>query len=114
MRSVPALALAALAAASVSVSCSDGPKPFSKAALRGREVFLKHSDPKCGTCHTLKDAGTTANVGPNLDVMRPSREKILRSVQQGVGVMPTQKEVLKAGEMEDVASYVFEAAGRTP
>jgi len=28
--------------------------------------------------------------------------------------MPTQKEVLKAGEMEDVASYVFEAAGRTP
>ena len=68
-------------------------------------MFLKHSEPKCGTCHTLKDAGTTANV-LNLDVMRPSREKILRSVQ-GVGV-PTQKEVLKPGEMED-ASYVFEA-----
>jgi hypothetical protein len=29
-----------------------------------------------------------------------------------VGVMPTQKEVLSAGEMEDVATYVFEAAGR--
>lgn len=112
MRLAPLIAAAALVAASASVSCSDGPKPLSRAALRGREVFLKASEPKCSTCHTLAEAGSVATVGPNLDLQKPSKETVLRSVQQGVGVMPTQKEVLSAGEMEDVATYVFEAAGR--
>ena len=26
----------------------------------------------CGGCHTLKDAGSTGNVGPNLDQLKPS------------------------------------------
>jgi mono/diheme cytochrome c family protein len=30
---------------------------------RGRQLFIA----KCGTCHTLAQAGTTATVGPNLD-----------------------------------------------
>ena len=31
--------------------------------LRGKELFQA----KCGSCHTLADAGTTAVIGPNLD-----------------------------------------------
>jgi mono/diheme cytochrome c family protein len=31
--------------------------------LRGKELFTQ----KCGSCHTLADAGTTGTVGPNLD-----------------------------------------------
>jgi mono/diheme cytochrome c family protein len=30
---------------------------------RGRQLFVA----KCGTCHTLSQAGTTATIGPNLD-----------------------------------------------
>ena len=103
--------IALLALAPTFLGCGGEPS-LSKAAERGREVFLKASNPACGTCHTLKDAGTTAATGPNLDTLRPDKARVLRSVQQGVGVMPTQKGVLTQGQMDDVAAYVAEAAGR--
>jgi mono/diheme cytochrome c family protein len=31
--------------------------------IRGRELFVQH----CGSCHTLADADTTGEIGPNLD-----------------------------------------------
>lgn len=85
---------------------------LSRAGERGRDVYLSASQPGCGTCHILKHAGSTAAVGPNLDVMRPDLQKIIRSVTQGVGVMPPQREVLTKGQIEDVAAYVFEVAGK--
>lgn len=89
-----------------------GPPGLSKSAKRGREIFLGASNPKCGTCHALRDAGSIGATGPNLDELKPDAARVLRSVQQGVGVMPTQKGVLSQGQMEDVANYVAEAAGR--
>jgi cytochrome c6 len=33
----------------------------------GKEVFTNAAQPTCGSCHTYQAAGTTAEVGPNLD-----------------------------------------------
>jgi mono/diheme cytochrome c family protein len=33
----------------------------------GKEVFTSAAQPPCGQCHTYEAAGTTAEVGPNLD-----------------------------------------------
>lgn len=41
-------------------------KPGPGDAARGKEVFLSSA---CGACHTLAAAGTTRNVGPNLDAV---------------------------------------------
>ena len=38
----------------------------------GKQVFASAG---CGGCHTLKDAGATGNVGPNLDDLKPSRRR---------------------------------------
>ena len=109
MRPVHALALApSQQPASPSRAVTD--RSPSAARQRRAEVFGS-IEPKCAPAHP-EGRGYHGQRGPNLDVMRPSREKILRSVQQGVGVMPTQKEVLKPARWS-VASRL-RAAGRTP
>jgi mono/diheme cytochrome c family protein len=41
-------------------------------AARGKQLFVQ----RCGSCHTLADAGTTGRIGPNLDdAFRPAREQ---------------------------------------
>lgn len=94
-------------------SCGEsGPKPFSKSAQRGRVVFLQRSNPRCGICHRLGDANVVGPLGPDLDVLRPTRDRIIQAVTHGVKVMPPQKGVLSPGEIQDVSAYVHEAAGR--
>ncbi len=96
-------------------SCGErGPEPFSAAAQRGRVVFLETSSPHCGFCHRLGDANVTGALGPDLDVLRAPRERIIQSVTHGIQLMPPQKSVLTPGQIQDVAAYVHEAAGRTP
>ena len=47
----------------------------------GGQTTTQPSDPKqvfvqnCGGCHTLADAGTSGNVGPNLDQLKPSLDR---------------------------------------
>jgi len=33
----------------------------------GKEIFTTTAQPSCSTCHTLKEAGATQTIGPNLD-----------------------------------------------
>ena len=40
----------------------------------GKQVFASAG---CGGCHTLKDAGSTGNVGPNLDQLKPSAATVV-------------------------------------
>ncbi|MFT5735591.1 MAG: sulfite dehydrogenase [Planctomycetota bacterium] len=89
-----------------------GPAAPSESALRGRKVFMESSQPKCFMCHQLRDAGSPKGLGPDLDMLRPSREKTIKSVTQGVGIMPAQKGILTPQEIEDVAAYLEEVAGR--
>jgi cytochrome c6 len=77
----------------------------------GREVFTSIADPSCGSCHTLADAGTTGTIGPNLDELQPSREKVAQAVRNGVGVMPSFQDRLTDEQIDAVATYVADAAG---
>ena len=60
----------------------------------------------CGSCHTLSAAGSTGNVGPNLDDAKPSTELIVTNVTKGKGAMPPFGDSLSAQQIADVAAYV--------
>ena len=43
----------------------------------------------CGGCHTLKDAGTSGKVGPDLDSLAPlTAERVAQQIKNGGGPMP--------------------------
>ena len=76
----------------------------------GKQVFL--SVAACGGCHTLADAGSSGNVGPNLDDAKPSYDKVLTQVTNGGGAMPPFKGTLTEQQIADVAAYVSSVAGK--
>ena len=75
----------------------------------GKQVFASAG---CGGCHTLKDAGATGNVGPNLDQLKPSAAIVAHQVQVGGGAMPSFKSRLSAAQIAAVAAYVSSVAGK--
>jgi mono/diheme cytochrome c family protein len=74
-------------------------------AAQGKELFAN----TCGGCHTLSDAGTNGEVGPNLDELKPDAERVTAAIESGPGTMPPN--LLEGAEAEAVATYVSEAAG---
>ena len=70
----------------------------------GKEVFLEAGN--CAACHSLSDAGTIAEIGPNLNQIRPQVQTILMAVRNGIGVMPAMEGILTDEEIEAVAHYV--------
>ena len=74
----------------------------------GKEVFLNNGN--CSTCHTLKDANSMANVGPNLNLIKPDIGRVINSVTNGIGVMPSMLGILSDDEIKAVAYYVSEAS----
>tara|TARA_B100001029_G_C15004255_1_gene420057 strand:- start:131 stop:442 length:312 start_codon:yes stop_codon:yes gene_type:complete len=74
----------------------------------GKEIFLNAGN--CATCHSLKDAGSVANVGPNLNEIRPDVGRVIISVTNGAGVMPSYLGILSQDEIEAVSYYVSEAS----
>ena len=71
---------------------------------KGKEVFLEEGN--CAACHTLSDAGSIAEIGPNLNQIRPQVQTILMAVKNGIGVMPAMEGILSDEEIEAVAHYV--------
>jgi mono/diheme cytochrome c family protein len=65
----------------------------------------------CGQCHTLKAAGASGSVGPNLDQLRPTAATVSQIVQSGGGAMPSFSGKLSDAEIAAVASYVSTVAG---
>jgi len=74
----------------------------------GKQIFIT----KCGGCHTLKDAGTTGTQGPNLDLLKPSFAVAKNQVIHGGGIMPAFKGVLTDAQINAVAKYVADHAGK--
>ncbi|MGH3001999.1 MAG: c-type cytochrome [Gaiellaceae bacterium] len=74
----------------------------------GKAVFESAG---CSGCHTLKDAGATGKVGPNLDDLKPGEATVQHQVEVGGGVMPAFKGQLSAKQIQDVAAYVSSVAG---
>ena len=78
-------------------------------APSGKQVFASAG---CGGCHTLKDAGTSGNVGPNLDQKKPTKQKVTTQVTNGGGAMPSFKGRLTPAQIKAVATYVSSVAGK--
>ena len=71
---------------------------------KGKRIFLE--DGNCATCHTLEDANSIGNIGPNLNVIKPDISRVLMAVTNGIGVMPAYQGQLSAEEINAVAEYV--------
>lgn len=66
----------------------------------------------CGTCHTLADAGTGGQVGPNLDSVKPDYATALEFITNGKGGMPSFKQQgLTDDQLKCIAGYVSTWAG---
>jgi mono/diheme cytochrome c family protein len=72
--------------------------------VAGQSVF---GSAGCSGCHTLKAAGATGTVGPNLDDLKPAYARIVTQVENGGGPMPAFKKTLTATQIHDVAAFVY-------
>tara|TARA_B100000029_G_scaffold503277_1_gene579917 strand:+ start:619 stop:930 length:312 start_codon:yes stop_codon:yes gene_type:complete len=76
----------------------------------GKNIFLEKGN--CATCHALSDAGSNGDIGPNLNETKPSFERIVMAVTNGIGVMPAYEGMLTSKEIEAVAIYVSEKSNK--
>jgi mono/diheme cytochrome c family protein len=76
--------------------------------VAGKKVFQTAG---CAGCHTLKDAGSTGNVGPNLDQAKPPLSLAVERVTHGAGAMPNFTGQLSAKQIADVTAYVVSKSG---
>jgi len=72
----------------------------------GEQVFASAG---CGGCHTLEAAGSSGNVGPNLDDAKPDAALVNTRVHDGKGAMPSFKGQLSEQEIADVVAYVVQS-----
>jgi mono/diheme cytochrome c family protein len=116
----PLLALAALGALALAAS---GCGTSNADVERGRVLFRQ----KCGVCHALAQAGTTAQIGPNLDDAFAAAREAGEGGDTVEGVVKAQVEnprpsnedpavsmpadVVSGQDLEDVAAYVGAYAG---
>ena len=75
---------------------------------KGKTIFLEQGN--CAACHTLLDAGSDGNIGPNLNEIRPDLMRVIVAVTNGIGVMPAYQGELSTEEIEAVAHYVSVSA----
>jgi mono/diheme cytochrome c family protein len=115
-----ALALAALAAVALAVSGCGTSKGDEE---RGRVLFIQ----KCGVCHEMAQAGTTAQIGPNLDEAFAAGRTVGQDGDTIEGITAAQienprpstenpavsmpAEIVTGQDLEDVAAYVGMYAG---
>ena len=71
---------------------------------QGKKIFLEEGN--CATCHTLQDANSYGNIGPNLNEIKPDIMRIISAVTNGIGVMPAYEGQLSTEEIIAVATYV--------
>jgi mono/diheme cytochrome c family protein len=116
----PLLVLALLGALVLAVS---GCGTTNADPARGRTLFVK----KCGVCHAMAQAGTTAEVGPSLDAAFAAAREIGEDSDTIEGIVEAQVEfprpstgdpansmpadIVTGQDLHDVAAYVGEWAG---
>jgi mono/diheme cytochrome c family protein len=116
----PLLLLAALGAMLAAVT---GCGTTTADTARGRTLFVQ----KCGTCHALAQAGTSAQVGPNLDDAFAAAREVGQNSDTVEGIVKAQvefprpndgrdtvvmpRDIVTGQELDDVAAYLGEWAG---
>ena len=116
----PLIALALLGAVVVAAS---GCGTSSADPERGRALFVA----KCGVCHAMAQAGTSAEIGPDLDAAFASAREIGEDSDTVEGIVKAQvefprpsngnpavsmpRDIVTGQDLDDVAAYVGEYAG---
>ncbi len=113
--------------ATTPATTTPGPAAGGGNAAAGKAVFTGAGG--CGSCHTLKDAGTTGTVGPDLDKLAADARKAGKPLDAYVkesiedpsayvvpgfpkGVMPPDfKATLGAAKIADLVAYLVKSAG---
>jgi cbb3-type cytochrome c oxidase subunit III len=94
--------------ASVAGSGNAAPANPAQLGTDGKKIFQT----ECAGCHTLKAAGASGTVGPNLDQLKPSEARAERQVTNGGAVMPAFKGRLSPAQIKAVAAFVASNAGK--
>jgi len=118
-KTLPAL-LAVGALALVSAGCGTDDPDIE----RGRQLFIQ----KCGSCHAMTEAGSTANIGPDMDRAFGAARSTGMDADTVEGVVANQitnprpsvegqpaismpADLVTGNDVNDVAAYVAEYAG---
>jgi len=88
-----------------------GPAVAGDAAAEGKQLFTQKASPACAVCHTLRHAGATGQIGPDLDELRPDAARVEKAVRNGIGQMPANSNLSEA-QIRLLAKYVAEVAGK--
>jgi cytochrome c553 len=84
-------------------------KDLTEDERHGQELFGQ----RCGQCHALKATNSVAQVGPDLDVLRPDEAFTLNAIEEGRangnGQMPAG--IYTGKDAEDVAKFVAKSVG---
>jgi mono/diheme cytochrome c family protein len=82
---------------------------LTNAEKHGRELF----GDRCAACHTLAASHAVAQVGPNLDELKPNAKFVEATIKTGKsngnGQMPAG--IYSGQDAKDVAAYVAKAVG---
>ncbi|MEA2310864.1 MAG: hypothetical protein QOE28_832 [Solirubrobacteraceae bacterium] len=84
---------------------------LTAAEKKGRQLF----GDRCALCHTLQAAKAVAQVGPNLDQLRPPKVLVLDAIAKGRarGNGQMAAGLYSGQDAQDVASFVAKAVGQT-
>ena len=84
---------------------------LTAAEEHGRELFGR----RCAQCHTLSASKAVAQVGPNLDTLRPPKELVLEAIENGRsrGSGQMAAGLYSGQDADDVAAYVAKAVGQS-
>jgi mono/diheme cytochrome c family protein len=77
---------------------------------KGKAIFASQG---CGGCHTLKAAGATGTIGPDLDALKPDYRAVTAQVTNGGAAMAAFKGTLSTQQIADVAAFVVTSTGGT-
>jgi mono/diheme cytochrome c family protein len=84
---------------------------LTAAEKHGQELFAQ----RCTLCHTLAASNAVAQVGPNLDQLRPPKALVLDAIEKGRarGNGQMAAGLYTGKDAEDVAAYVAKAVGQS-
>jgi mono/diheme cytochrome c family protein len=87
-------------------------KALTATQEHGRALFGE----RCRNCHTLKAAGASAKVGPNLDTLAPPKALVLDAIHKGRarGNGNMAADLVEGADAEAVAQFVAVAVGQSP
>jgi mono/diheme cytochrome c family protein len=82
---------------------------LTSAEKHGQQLFGE----RCAACHTLKASNAIAEIGPNLDELRPNKALVLATIHSGkaAGNGQMAADLYVGQDAQDVAAYVAKAVG---